>query len=219
MMGTRVASAQLLYDFCPDDRVPDDHLLRRVDQFLDLDTVRSELKPFCSPIGRPSIDPVRTPPVRGCPPQPSLQMVCRLGLDGKVPSTRMPAISPGPWRIRRPMIVRGIGARRSRCSLPISSTSSDSADFGYADRRGQRRVPPRRHRAKPEEAGKASSDAVCRHRGSMTPGAPRDRPRRHKGHLVPGGRTAGPKSSFNGRYVDLASIESTISAPSGRTRV
>ena len=37
--------------------IPADHLLRRVDHFLDLAPVRAELKPFYSRIGRPSIDP------------------------------------------------------------------------------------------------------------------------------------------------------------------
>lgn len=57
MMGMQTASAQLFYDFCLDDHIPDDHLLRRIDQFLDLARVRTELKPFYSTIGRPSIDP------------------------------------------------------------------------------------------------------------------------------------------------------------------
>ena len=57
MMGMQTAPAQLFYDFCLDDHVPDDHLLRRIDRFLDLEKVRTELKPFYSNIGRPSIDP------------------------------------------------------------------------------------------------------------------------------------------------------------------
>ena len=57
MIGTQVASPRLFYDFCLDDHVPSDHLLRRIDQFLDLESVRAELKPFYSKIGRPSIDP------------------------------------------------------------------------------------------------------------------------------------------------------------------
>jgi transposase-like protein DUF772 len=56
-MGMQTAPAQLFYDFCLDDHVPDDHLLRRIDRFLDLEKVRTELKPFYSNIGRPSIDP------------------------------------------------------------------------------------------------------------------------------------------------------------------
>jgi hypothetical protein len=35
-------------------------LLRRIDQFLDLECVRSELKPFYITIGWPSIDPEPT---------------------------------------------------------------------------------------------------------------------------------------------------------------
>jgi Thiamine pyrophosphate enzyme, N-terminal TPP binding domain len=57
MMGMQMAPAQLFYDFCLDDHVPDDHLLRRIDRFLDLEKVRTELRPFYSSIGRPSIDP------------------------------------------------------------------------------------------------------------------------------------------------------------------
>ena len=56
-MGMQTAPAQLFYDFCLDDHVPEDHLLRRIDRFLDLEKVRTELKPFYSSIGRPSIDP------------------------------------------------------------------------------------------------------------------------------------------------------------------
>ena len=56
-MGMQTAPAQLFYDFCLDDHVPEDHLLRCIDRFLDLEKVRTELKPFYSNIGRPSIDP------------------------------------------------------------------------------------------------------------------------------------------------------------------
>ena len=57
MMGMQVAAPQLFYDFCLDDYVPGDHLLRRIDRFVDLESVRAELRPFYSTIGRPSIDP------------------------------------------------------------------------------------------------------------------------------------------------------------------
>lgn len=48
----------LFYEFCLDDHMPTDHLLRSIDQFVDLADVREELKPFYSHTGRPSIDPV-----------------------------------------------------------------------------------------------------------------------------------------------------------------
>ena len=57
MMETPVALPRLFYDFCLDDHVPSDHLLRHIDQFLDFESVRAELRPFYSKIGRPSIDP------------------------------------------------------------------------------------------------------------------------------------------------------------------
>lgn len=57
MMGMPVEPAQLFYEFRLDDDVPPDHLLRRIDRFLDLESVRSKLTPIYSTIGRPSIDP------------------------------------------------------------------------------------------------------------------------------------------------------------------
>jgi transposase len=57
MMGTQAAPEQLFYDFCLDDHVPDDHMLRRIEPFLDFSGVRSMLKPYYSHLGRPSIDP------------------------------------------------------------------------------------------------------------------------------------------------------------------
>ena len=57
MMGMQVEPAQLFYDFRLDDHVPTDHLLRRIERFLELESVRSELRPFYSTIGRPSVDP------------------------------------------------------------------------------------------------------------------------------------------------------------------
>ena len=46
MMGMQVAPAQFFYDFCHDDHVLADHLLRRIDRFFDLDSARSRLKPW-----------------------------------------------------------------------------------------------------------------------------------------------------------------------------
>ena len=57
MMGTQAVPAQLFYDFCIEEHVPTDHLLRRIDQFLGLEDLRTRLKPYYSAIGRPSVDP------------------------------------------------------------------------------------------------------------------------------------------------------------------
>ena len=48
---------QFLYNFNLDDLIPEDHLLRQIDQVLDLSTLRTHLAPFYSHTGRPSIDP------------------------------------------------------------------------------------------------------------------------------------------------------------------
>jgi len=101
MMGMQAAPERLFYDFCLDDHVPDDHQLRQIDEFLDLDGVRRELKPFYSHLGRPSVDPelmIRMLIVGYCFAIRSERRLCeevhlnlayrwfcRLGLDGRVP--------------------------------------------------------------------------------------------------------------------------------------
>ena len=58
MMGQRCGGhKQLFYSFDLDDHVPSDHLLRGIDQFLDLGELHQHLAPFYSHTGRPSIDP------------------------------------------------------------------------------------------------------------------------------------------------------------------
>ncbi len=57
MMGTQASPEQLFYDFCLEDHVPDDHMLRGIEPFLDLSGIRASLKPYYSHLGRPSIDP------------------------------------------------------------------------------------------------------------------------------------------------------------------
>jgi hypothetical protein len=57
MMGQRVMAEPLFYRFRIEDHVPEDHLLRAVDQLLDTAFVRKVMAPYYSAIGRPSIDP------------------------------------------------------------------------------------------------------------------------------------------------------------------
>ncbi len=101
MMGKQAEAARLFYDFCLDDHVPSDHLLRQIDMFVDLESVRRELKPFCSAIGRPSVDPelmIRMLIIGYCYGIRSERRLCEevhlnlayrwfchLGLDGRVP--------------------------------------------------------------------------------------------------------------------------------------
>jgi transposase len=58
MLGERrVGQDALFYEFSLEGHVPAEHLLRSIDQFVELDGVRRELAPFYSEVGRPSIDP------------------------------------------------------------------------------------------------------------------------------------------------------------------
>ena len=81
--------------------MPQDHLLRAIDRFVDLSEVRRDLAPFYSPMGRPSIDPellIRMLLVGYCVGVRSERRLCeevhlnlayrwfcRLGLDADVP--------------------------------------------------------------------------------------------------------------------------------------
>src|SRR6202166_3009431 len=60
MMGRRSGDqVSLFYEFCLDDRVPKNHLLRRINVFVRavLADVHEQLDPHYSEIGRPSVDP------------------------------------------------------------------------------------------------------------------------------------------------------------------
>jgi transposase len=102
MMGERqVQQDALFYEFSLERHVPERHLLRSVDRFVELDGLRRELAPFYSAIGRPSIDPellIRMLIVGYCLGIRSERRLCeevhlnlayrwfcRLGLDGAVP--------------------------------------------------------------------------------------------------------------------------------------
>ena len=91
----------LFYDFCLENYVPQDHLLRQIDPFLDLGDLRDHLAPYYSHTGRPSVDPelmIRMLIVGYCygirserrPCEEvhlnlAYRWFCRLGLEGKVP--------------------------------------------------------------------------------------------------------------------------------------
>ena len=58
MMGEALGRQdRLFYEFCLDERVPADHLLRRIDAVLELNWLRAELAPYYSHTGCPSVDP------------------------------------------------------------------------------------------------------------------------------------------------------------------
>ena len=102
MMGERkVQQDALFYEFSLERHVPEKHLLRAIDGFVELDGLRRGLGPFYSAIGRPSIDPelmiwmlivgycfgIRSE--RRLCEEVHLNLAyrwfCRLGLDGAVP--------------------------------------------------------------------------------------------------------------------------------------
>jgi len=102
MMGERrVRQDALFYEFSLEDHVPEGHLLRSIDRFVELHGLRQELAPFYSTIGRPSIDPelmLRMLIVGYCFAIRSERRLCeevhlnlayrwfcRLGLNGEVP--------------------------------------------------------------------------------------------------------------------------------------
>jgi transposase len=102
MMGDRqVMQGALFYEFSLEEHVPSDHLLRSIERFVDFGDLRSQLAPFYSSTGRPSIDPellIRMLIVGYCFGIRSERRLCeeahlnlayrwfcRLGLEGDVP--------------------------------------------------------------------------------------------------------------------------------------
>jgi transposase len=93
--------AEFFYEFCLDTYIPEDHLLRGIDRFLDFASLREHLKPHYSELGRPSVDPelmMRMLILGYCYGIRSERQLCeevhfnlayrwfcRLGLEGKVP--------------------------------------------------------------------------------------------------------------------------------------
>ena len=57
MMGQQPRTESLFYYFRLEDQIPEDHLLRLIDRYVDFGFVRERLKNFYSSTGRPSIDP------------------------------------------------------------------------------------------------------------------------------------------------------------------
>jgi len=58
MMGPKQeAHAALFYEFSLEGHVPQNHLLRSIERFVDLNDTRQYLAEFYSHTGRPSIDP------------------------------------------------------------------------------------------------------------------------------------------------------------------
>ena len=58
MMGQLEGGGEkLYYEFSLEEMVPSDHLLRKIDRFLDFEELRAHLKPYYSHTGRPSVDP------------------------------------------------------------------------------------------------------------------------------------------------------------------
>lgn len=102
MMGPRrVEQAALFYEFSLEAHVPQKHLVRSIDRFVDLGELRRQLAPFYSDTGRPSIHPelmIRMLIIGYCFGIRSERRLCdevhlnlayrwfcRLGLDGDVP--------------------------------------------------------------------------------------------------------------------------------------
>ena len=102
MMGERTVMQEALFvGFSIERHVPADHLLRKIDRFVDLSGVRAHLAAYYSDVGRPSIDPelmIRMLLVGYCYGIRSERRLCeevhlnlayrwfcRLGLDADVP--------------------------------------------------------------------------------------------------------------------------------------
>ncbi len=101
MMGEQLGRQErLFYAFCLADRIPPDHLLRRIDAVLDLSWLRDALAPYYCHTGCPSVDPelmIRMLLIGYCysirserrlcqevEMNPAYRWFCRLGIEDRV---------------------------------------------------------------------------------------------------------------------------------------
>jgi transposase len=112
MMGQRANQDQLFYEFNLEDHIPRDHLLRGINRFLDLSTLRQHLAPFYSHPDRPSVDPelmIRMLIIGYCfgirserrlceevHPNLAYRWFCQLGLEDKNPQP-LHLLEEPPW--------------------------------------------------------------------------------------------------------------------------
>ena len=177
MMGFQGTPATLFYDFCLDEHVPSDHLLRGVDRHLELDDLRQSLKPFYSQMGRPSVDAelmIRMLIVGYCMGIRSERRLCdevhlnlayrwfcRLGLDGRVPGhSTFSKNRHGRFRqsdaLRR--LFESVVQRCIAEGLVSANGFAVDASLIAADAKKQRSVPSREW--KPEEIKESATRAA-----------------------------------------------------------
>lgn len=134
---------KLFYSFNLDDHVPQSHLLRGIDRFLDLRDLREHLAPFYSPMGRPSVDPelmIRMLIVGYC-----------FGIRSERSGARFPSAGIAPWSINsfssRLLCCFGAGANIAsmicppRAMKPFLSNCSETPS-NRARRSGSRTTTP-----------------------------------------------------------------------------
>jgi transposase len=168
MMGRQVEAAQLFYEFSLERHVPSGHLLRRIDEVLDLSWLRAELASFYSSTGRSSIDPelmIRMLLVGTCYGIRSERRLCdevhlnlgyrwfcRLGLDGAVPDhSTFSKARHGRFReaeVFRRVFERVVGSCMSAGLVGGEGFAVDAsvieADASYAQRVEGPTLPPER---------------------------------------------------------------------------
>jgi len=179
MMGEcRSGQEALFYEFSLERHVPERHLLRSIDRFVELDGLRRELTPFYSEVGRPSIDPelmIRMLIVGYCFGIRSERRLfeevhlnlayrwfCRLGLDGAVPDhSTFSKNRHGRFR-ESDLLRRLFETVLQRCIAP---------GRGFCRRR--QLDPGRRERAQPRRGCRGSTTGRRRACGRGIPGRPR----------------------------------------------
>jgi len=183
MMGRQATPERPFYDFCLDDHVPCDHLLRRIDRFVDLEGVRQELKPLYSRIGRPSVDPelmIRMLIVGYCFAIRSERRLCEevhlnlayrwfcgLGLDGKVPDHSTFSLNRN-GRLRDSNVLRRVFEMVVRRCMDEGLVGGEDfavdASLIQADANKQRPVPGKEWKIEdiPADAGRAVRDYLDR---------------------------------------------------------
>ena len=136
MMGDRlVRKGRLFYDVCLEDRVPPDHLVRRLDAVLELSWLRGRARAVLQPHGLPVggsraddpddaarlllFDPLRPAAVAGSRHELRLPLVLRSGFGG--PGSRpLDVFGQTPWPVPRQQVRLPRVSRESAMSSELT---------------------------------------------------------------------------------------------------
>jgi hypothetical protein len=165
MIGERtVAQEQLFYEFSLERHMPTDHLLRSIDRFVDLSSLREHLRPFYSRHARERRDDALLS-------RQQVRLQC-LRIEASLLQRRVPrSIHEGARDMVRDLsktdawLISRARAQEGRDAVRAFEAHSEAGPIAITwPMRCPRRVPPRRSRPEPPQDGQAARSSAASYR-------------------------------------------------------